>query len=280
MALCKAIDKETLIAQIYQGFGNPAWGILPMGFPNYIGDQLKELEPNKYDPEAAKALLASLAGFPNGQELPEVRDVYIRQPTDKMNLLAQALRPCGRENLGITVELRPSDFQSFTAAAFTDRTAPIYYVSYALDYYDPATFLNVFRDGGRRDRRRRGPGRTMRPMRHGPRQAVRADAAVGEGPGEQHRLLLPGQPVAIDLWPCNLKGETLVPSKDGFAFYGGGGVGCPQRVRACTGRSRTAAPGCNLLCLDTLSPSPARRCGRKQGEVKCSLYPPHGSASS
>ena len=25
MALCKAIDKETLIAQIYQGFGNPAW---------------------------------------------------------------------------------------------------------------------------------------------------------------------------------------------------------------------------------------------------------------
>ncbi len=228
MALCKAIDKETLIAQIYQGFGNPAWGILPMGFPNYIGDQLKELEPNKYDPEAAKALLAG-AGFPNGEGFPKF-EMYIRQPTDKMNLLAQALQAMWQENLGITVELRPSDFQSFTAAAFTDRTAPIYYVSYSLDYYDPATFLNVFRDGGRH------PTDTKAWTEAYNTANATLDAAQRFELMQQSEKDLVDStafyflvsPFAIDLWPCNLKGETLVPNKDGFAFHGGGGVGCPH----------------------------------------------------
>lgn len=228
MALSKALDKETLVAQIYQGFGNPAWGILPAGFPNYIGDQLKELDPNKYDPEAAKALLAK-AGFPGGQGFPKF-EMYIRQPNDKQKLMCEAIQAMWQENLGITVELRPSDFQSFTAAAFTDRTAPLYHVGYALDYYDPATFLNVFRDGGRHPTDTKDwtvayneanatldAAKRFQMMQDSEKALVNSTAFI---------FLV--SPFSISLWPCNLKGETTVPNKDGFAFFGGGGVGCPH----------------------------------------------------
>ena len=52
-----------------------------------------------------------------------------------------------KENLNITVELRPSDFQSFTSSL--KENAPIYYVNYNMDYLDPATFMNVWRSSGR-----------------------------------------------------------------------------------------------------------------------------------
>jgi oligopeptide transport system substrate-binding protein len=228
MALSKALDKETLAAQVFQGFGNPAWGILPKGFPNYIGDQLKELDPNKYDPEAAKALLAK-AGFPDGMGFPKL-EMYVRQPSDKQKLMSEAIQAMWKEVLGIEIDLRPSDFQSFTAAAFTDKTAPIYYVNYSLDYYDPATFLNVFRDGGRHPTDTKAwteaynaanatldPAKRFELMQQSEKDLVNSTA-----------FIFIVSPFSIALWPCNAQGETLVPNKDGYAFWGGGGVGCPH----------------------------------------------------
>jgi oligopeptide transport system substrate-binding protein len=228
LALCKAIDKEVLVAQIYSGFANPAWGILPAGFPNYIGDQLKELEPNKFDPEAARQLLAN-AGYPDGKGFP-VFELYIRQPTDKQLALCEAIQARWKEVLGIQVELRPSDFQSFTAAAFKDRTAPMYHVGYSLDYYDPATFLNVFRNGGRHPHE--NPewtefyNQANATLDFAKRFELMAEAEKQLVLSTAWYFLV--SPFSIMLWPCNLKGETLQPNKNGFAFWGGGGVGCPH----------------------------------------------------
>ena len=86
------------------------------------------LDPNVYDPEAAQKLLAE-AGFPGGEGFPNF-ELYIRQPNAKQVAICEAVQARWKENLGIDIELRPSDFQSFTSASFTEKTAPMYYVEY------------------------------------------------------------------------------------------------------------------------------------------------------
>jgi oligopeptide transport system substrate-binding protein len=225
LALSKAIDKERLVGEIFQGFADPGWGILPKGFPNYIGDQLKELDPNMYDPEAARQLL-SKAGYAGGAGFPRF-ELWIRQPTPIQSALAQAIQARWKENLGIEVDLKPADFQSFTDTTFVQKNAPIYYVGYSLDYYDPATFLNVFRSTGRH-----------------PHQDLAWDEFYNQANGNldlQERMqqlqeaetrlvnstawYFLANPFSIALWPCNLAGEALKPNKTGYQFNLGGGVG-------------------------------------------------------
>ncbi|CAN5525533.1 hypothetical protein BH10CHL1_BH10CHL1_23350 [soil metagenome] len=226
LALCKAIDKEVLVKEIYQGFSNPAWGILPKGFPNDIGDKLKLLDPNVYDPAAAKALLAK-AGFPEGKDFPTF-ELWVRQPNPKQQALAQAIQARWKENLGIQIEVRAADFQSFTSNL--KENAPIYFVGYGLDYYDPATFLNVFRSTGRHphvddawDKFYNAANATLDPKKRFELMAEAETKLV-----ESAAFYFLHSPFSIDLWPCNVKGETVVSNKNGFQFFGGGAPGCPH----------------------------------------------------
>jgi len=227
LALCKAIDKATIVSQIYQGFAHPAWGILPKGFPNYNTD-LENLDPNVYDPEKARELLAA-AGYPGGAGFP-VYEMYIRQPTIQQEAVCQAIQAQWKDNLGITVELRPSDFQSFTSASFGEKTAAMYYVGYAQDYNDPATFMNVFRSGGRHPHNNPewtelyneanssfDPNKRFSGMKEAEVMLVESTA-----------WYFMAQPFSIALWPCNAQGPNLEPNRDGFRMWGGGAIGCPH----------------------------------------------------
>lgn len=144
LALCKAIDKETIVANLSKGFATPAWGMLPPGFVNNNDEELKKQEPNIFDPEAARQLL-SKAGYPNGEGFP-VFDMWIR---DAIQPYDEAVQAAWKENLGITVNLKSADYAGFTAQVWGNRAAAIYRVAYSLDYFDPSTFLNIWRDGGR-----------------------------------------------------------------------------------------------------------------------------------
>lgn len=63
LAIAQAINKDALIKSVYQGYGQKA--INPM--PPTLWGYNKSVTDYKYDPEAAKKLLAE-AGFPNGFE--------------------------------------------------------------------------------------------------------------------------------------------------------------------------------------------------------------------
>jgi oligopeptide transport system substrate-binding protein len=228
LAMCKAIDKDALVGQIFSGLAYPAYGILPNGFPNF-NPALQELDVNKFDVEGAKALLAG-AGFPDGKGFPKF-EFYLRQPSVFMSNMAQAIQSRWKENLGIEVELKPADFQAFTQAAFGDKTAPLYYVAYSMDYYDPATFLNVFRAssvGGRHpydnkewtDAYNVGNGTLDLVKRLELLQVSEKDLV------ESAAWFFLYGPFSISLYPCNLTGPSTEPNKNGYRFFGGGGPGC------------------------------------------------------
>jgi len=61
LALAQAVDVNDLVRVVYQGSGTPTGALIP---PTIFGHD-DSLKPRKYDPEAAKKLLAE-AGHPNG----------------------------------------------------------------------------------------------------------------------------------------------------------------------------------------------------------------------
>ena len=75
----KALDKTSIVGALGRGFAYPAWGILPKGFVGNSYDALATEDPNIFDVEAAKKLLAD-AGFPDGKGFPEF-ELWIRSPT-------------------------------------------------------------------------------------------------------------------------------------------------------------------------------------------------------
>ena len=66
-----------------------------------------------------------------------------------MVTLCEAVQAVWKEHLNIDVDLYPTDHQSFTSTVFREKKIPMYFVGYSRDYFDPSTFLAVFRSGGR-----------------------------------------------------------------------------------------------------------------------------------
>jgi len=228
-ALNKAVDKERIIGEIGRGFANPAWGILPKGFPGNRFEDLMKEDPNVFDPEAAKALLAD-AGFPDGAGFPEY-ELWIRSPQPWMTTICEAVQASWKEHLGVNVKLVPADHPTFTANVFAEKKIPIYHVGYSLDFYDPATFLSVFRTGGRHPWSNEQFDETYANANAEVDPKVRLD-----GIAEAEKILVNdagfvflSQPFTIKLWPCNLAGEVTEPNSLGYSSdagspYSGGGV--------------------------------------------------------
>jgi len=230
MAFCKAIDKDALVGQIYKGFAYPSYGVLPYGFPNY-NTALKDLDVNKFDVAAAQALMTK-AGFEGGKGFPKF-EFWLRQfAAGGAGLaMAQAIQARWKENLGVDVDVKNADFQGFTQAAFTDKTAAIYYVNYGQDYYDPATFLNVFKAsslGGRHpydNAEWTAAYNAANSVMDPPKRFEMLKKSEQELSESAAWFFMSGA-FGIALWPCNLAGPSTTPNKYGYQFNGGGGPGC------------------------------------------------------
>ena len=227
LALNKAIDKETIIGEVGRGFAYPAWGIVPKGFPGNINDKLKDADANVFDLEAAQELLAE-AGFPGGEGFPKY-ELWIRNPQPYMVTLCEAVQAAWKEHLNIDVDLYPTDHQSFTATRLCGKEDPHVLCGLFRDYYDPSTFLAVFRSGGRHphddpafDEAYAAANSTslMRKASGTPRR-------VRGNHGQQVGYIFLIQPFSISLWPCNLAGEGVEPNRKGIqsdAGYGAAGT--------------------------------------------------------
>ena len=85
-AFAKAIDRDAIINNVIKKQGIPAYSFLMPGFPDANADELKNEDVNKYDPAAAKKLLAD-AGYPDGKGFPN-QELWLRNENDLNKAIA------------------------------------------------------------------------------------------------------------------------------------------------------------------------------------------------
>ncbi|MDR1807712.1 MAG: peptide ABC transporter substrate-binding protein [Propionibacteriaceae bacterium] len=144
-ALNLAVDRNTIINDVLQNGGTPAYTIVPPGY-SVDGEEFSEgrstfdLGPTA-DPEAARAALAE-AGYPNGEGFPTLHLSYYTSESVKM--MTEAIAEQLKTNLGITVEISNEDW----AVYYDNIQAGNYEVAamgWGADYFHPMTFLQLFK---------------------------------------------------------------------------------------------------------------------------------------
>lgn len=99
-ALQKAIDKERICKFVYRGLAKPAYSWVTDLIPGSTANDPEVIEKFRYDPEAARKLLAE-AGYPGGKGFPTIRFlIHSGQATDPLIL---AVKSEWEKNLGIKV---------------------------------------------------------------------------------------------------------------------------------------------------------------------------------
>ena len=131
-----AIDKEKLIATLYNDNALPAHGALPPGMPGYN----EALMGYPHDPEQARALLAE-AGFPDGAGFPVV-SFYTSGYTDVGSLVEAAIS-MWQETLGVTIQATLLDPFIYYDELYAGHHGQIFSTGWCADYPDPQNFLDI-----------------------------------------------------------------------------------------------------------------------------------------
>ena len=132
-ALFMAIDRQAILDALYSGKGVVANAFVPEGVLGH--------NPNapeiKFDPEAAKALLAE-AGFPNGFDM-EVAQFADSSAAQQVNEIVQSYLA----QIGVNMTINLMDDATFYGLRGEGKL-PSYYNSWSADFNDPDNFLYTF----------------------------------------------------------------------------------------------------------------------------------------
>ncbi|MCO4743249.1 MAG: hypothetical protein KC912_00580 [Proteobacteria bacterium] len=137
-ALAMAINRDDIVSILKAG-QVPASHIVPPGLPGYEGP-----EGPKFDPEAARALLAE-AGYPDGEGFPEISILYNTQESHK--LVAAVIQDNWKTNLGVTVKLENREWKTYLKTV-NGMDFDIARGGWIGDYLDPNTFLDLWIENG------------------------------------------------------------------------------------------------------------------------------------
>lgn len=105
LALAKALDRDLFVKQALFGNGVPAYGTINPAMGFYYDESISETSQQAFDPEGAKALLAS-AGYPDGKGFPELE--LLTTPDQKRYGLVIA--NIYKQVLGISVKVVTKEF--------------------------------------------------------------------------------------------------------------------------------------------------------------------------
>lgn len=107
-ALSHAIDRQALVERVMEGAATPSGQFLPQGVFSHVPD----LAPPRFDPEAARRLLAE-AGFPNGFRL------TLHGPNDRYPNDGRVIQAVGQmwTRLGVRTAVEAQPWTTFVARA-------------------------------------------------------------------------------------------------------------------------------------------------------------------
>ena len=132
-AIQMAIDRKTILDQLYNGEGEVVNNIVPKGIIGYN----KDAAEIKYDPAAAKQLLAD-AGYPNGFDL-EITQANDSADSLQCNQVVQSMLG----EIGIKVKITQLDEATYLGKR-KDGGIAMYRGDWSADYNDPDNFLYTF----------------------------------------------------------------------------------------------------------------------------------------
>jgi oligopeptide transport system substrate-binding protein len=133
-ALAYAINRESLTEYVLKGGQKPAYHFTP---PNTGGFSAQK--NFTYNPEKARALLAE-AGFPNGDNFPEIELLYNTSESHK--IVAEAIQQMWKQELGITIRLHNQEWKVYLDSR-QKGDFDIARAAWIGDYLDPYTFLGL-----------------------------------------------------------------------------------------------------------------------------------------
>lgn len=131
-----AINRKALVDTVTLGKEGAATTFVPPGIGNYKGPSgLKE------DIAEAQRLLAE-AGYPDGEGFPTVELLY--NTSEMHRPIAEALQHMWQENLNVQVSLVNQSWMGYLEAR-RNRDYTIARAGWIGDYYDPTTFLDIWK---------------------------------------------------------------------------------------------------------------------------------------
>lgn len=132
-AIQMSVDRQSILDTAYYGKGILVNSVIP---PGLYGSN-PEIQEIKFDPEAAKVLLAE-AGYADGF------DMIIAQTTNSpTSLTINQIVQANLKDVGINVTIEQTDGNAFYATRSTG-TLPTYFSSWSADFNDPDNFVYTF----------------------------------------------------------------------------------------------------------------------------------------
>ena len=139
-AIAHAIDNETIANVILKGMRIPAYTMLPLHFPGYVGEKYRHVQ--RYDPDLARSLLVE-AGYSGGRGFPTVELWLIdAAPGSPTGQAAQAIQQMLLNNLGIRISIRNVEVATYRRAQY-NWEIPMGIIGFNYDFPDPHSMLGI-----------------------------------------------------------------------------------------------------------------------------------------
>lgn len=142
-ALSLAVDREALVNRVVRGAGTPAYSFTPPSADYQLPPGPVQMMSQAEREAEARRLLAE-AGFPGGKGFPTLE--LMTTSRDVQRVTAETVQAMWARVLGVHVEIRSCEWTAYKTAQ-QNGEYDISSSTWSGDYLDPATFLELWREG-------------------------------------------------------------------------------------------------------------------------------------